>query len=125
MRRANSRTSFGTTRARILVTTNLPGFLPVALKLLDEGAVDTVLVGDDAEWGASSVADPLPIPERDGVVPPLGTAPRAAAERLAGAETVRRDAAAIHRRHHRLAEGRDAHARQPHRGGLDVPPLDR
>ncbi|TXN03536.1 AMP-binding protein, partial [Methylobacterium sp. WL122] len=58
----------GTTRARVLVTTNLPGFLPVALTLLDEGAVDTVLVGDDAEWGASTVLEPLPIPDRSGVV---------------------------------------------------------
>ncbi|GJE61446.1 AMP-binding protein [Methylobacterium trifolii] len=57
------------TRARILVTTNLPGFLPVALRLLEEGSVDTILVGDDAEWGASTVAEPLPIPEREGVVP--------------------------------------------------------
>lgn len=71
----------GTTRARTLVTTNLPGFLPVALKLLDEGTIDTVLVGDDAEWGASTVAEPLPIPERPGVVllSALRHAPRPAA----------------------------------------------
>ncbi|TXM98927.1 AMP-binding protein [Methylobacterium sp. WL103] len=71
----------GTTRARVLVTTNLPGFLPVALTLLDEGAVDTVLVGDDAEWGASTVLEPLPIPDRSGVVPlaALRSAPRPAA----------------------------------------------
>ncbi|WP_336487523.1 AMP-binding protein [Methylobacterium nigriterrae] len=55
--------------ARILVTTNLPGFLPAATRLLDAGAVDTVLIGDDAEWGPSAVAEPLPVPERAGLVP--------------------------------------------------------
>ncbi|MGU3538806.1 AMP-binding protein [Methylobacterium sp. A54F] len=54
--------------ARVLVTTNLPGFLPGALALLEAGAVDTVIVGDDAAWGPSEVAAPLPVPERPGVV---------------------------------------------------------
>lgn len=58
-----------TTRARALVTTNLPGFLPVALGLLDAGQVDRLYVGDDAEWGPSAVAAPLPIPDRSGVIP--------------------------------------------------------
>ncbi|GJE68011.1 Long-chain-fatty-acid--CoA ligase [Methylorubrum aminovorans] len=55
--------------ARVLVTTNLPGFLPAALRLLEAVAVDTILVGDDAEWGPSTVADPLMIPERAGLSP--------------------------------------------------------
>ncbi|MFG1302936.1 AMP-binding protein [Xanthobacter autotrophicus] len=54
------------TSARRLITTNLPGFLPGALEMLDEGVVDEVLVGDDARWGAGETA-PLPIPERAGV----------------------------------------------------------
>jgi len=54
------------TSARRLVTTNLPGFLPSALELLDAGAVDEILVGDDARFGAGETA-PLPIPERAGV----------------------------------------------------------
>ncbi|GEL39931.1 dicarboxylate--CoA ligase PimA [Methylorubrum extorquens] len=54
--------------ARVLITTNLPGFLPVALRFLDAGAADTILVGDDAEWGASMVAEPIAIPERTGLV---------------------------------------------------------
>ena len=58
-----------TTRARALVTTDLPGFLPVALGLLDEGRIDRVYVGEDAEWGPSSVAEPLPLPDRPDVIP--------------------------------------------------------
>jgi long-chain acyl-CoA synthetase len=46
--------------ARILVTTNLPGMLPAALGLLAAGAVDKVLVGDAATWGATPSALPLP-----------------------------------------------------------------
>ncbi len=51
------------TSARRLVTTNLPGFLPSALDMLDEGVVDEVLVGEDARWGAGEIT-PLPTPER-------------------------------------------------------------
>lgn len=54
------------TRPTRLVTTNLPGFLPNALKLLDAGLVQKLLVGEDGRWGASE-AEPLPIPQRDGV----------------------------------------------------------
>lgn len=57
-----------TTGARRLVTTNLPGFLPGALEMLEDGVVDEVLVGDDARWGGGETA-PLPIPERAGVRP--------------------------------------------------------
>ncbi len=53
--------------ARTIVTTNFPTMLPNALKMLDRGLVDRVIVGDDAEWGESPI--PLvPIPEREGVV---------------------------------------------------------
>ncbi|MDQ0504974.1 AMP-binding protein [Xanthobacter agilis] len=54
------------TGARRLVTTNLPGFLPRALEMLDDGVVDEVLVGDDARWGAGEAVG-LPVPERAGV----------------------------------------------------------
>ena len=57
----------GDSGARTIVTTNFPNLLANALKLLDQELVDLVIVGDDAEWGASSV--PLmPIPDRPGVV---------------------------------------------------------
>jgi len=53
--------------ARTIITTNFPGMLPLALKLLDQELVDLVIVGDDAEWGPSPI--PLvPIPVRPGVV---------------------------------------------------------
>jgi long-chain acyl-CoA synthetase len=52
--------------ARTLVTTNLPPMLPLALKLLDDGAIDRVLVGDDGRWGASP-APAMPIPSRSDV----------------------------------------------------------
>jgi long-chain acyl-CoA synthetase len=47
--------------ARTLITTNLPGLLPAALALLDQGAVARVLVGEDEVWGNSPAA-PLPVP---------------------------------------------------------------
>lgn len=54
------------TGARLLITTDLPGFLPSALEALAEGLLDEVLVGEDARWGAGEIA-PLPVPERVGV----------------------------------------------------------
>ncbi len=50
-----------------LVTTNLPGFLPNALKLLDGGLVPRLLVGEDGRWGVSET-EPLPVPEHGDVV---------------------------------------------------------
>ncbi len=41
--------------ARALVTTNLAPLLPMALKLLDAGLIDTLYVGDDARWGDATV----------------------------------------------------------------------
>ncbi len=52
--------------ARTLVTTNLASLLPMALKLLDAGLIDTIYVGDDARWGDGS-AKPLLLPERPNV----------------------------------------------------------
>jgi len=49
-----------------LVTTNLPGFLPNALKLLDSGLVPRLLVGEDGRWGVSET-ESLPIPARSNV----------------------------------------------------------
>lgn len=51
------------TRPVRLLTTNLPGFLPNALRLLESGHVGRVLVGEDGRWGEGE-AEPLPIPER-------------------------------------------------------------
>jgi long-chain acyl-CoA synthetase len=54
--------------ARTLVTVNFASLLPNALKMLDSGAIDHLIVGDDADWGASSIPV-LPIPQRPGVIP--------------------------------------------------------
>src|SRR5262245_6809145 len=49
--------------ARTLVTVNFAGLLPNALKMLERGLVDHIIVGDDADWGPSQI--PLmPIPAR-------------------------------------------------------------
>jgi long-chain acyl-CoA synthetase len=52
--------------ARVLVTTNLPNLLTMALKLLEAGHVDRVIVGDDTAWGEGP-APPMPIPVRPDV----------------------------------------------------------
>jgi len=52
--------------ARTLVTTNLPAMLAAALHLLAAGAVDRVLVGDDAAWG--SMPDLAALPQDPRVV---------------------------------------------------------
>jgi long-chain acyl-CoA synthetase len=53
--------------ARSIVTTNFPTMLPHALKMLERGLVDRVIVGDDAEWGPAGI--PLvPIPDMPGVL---------------------------------------------------------
>jgi long-chain acyl-CoA synthetase len=53
--------------ARVLVTTNLAMMLPMALKFLDKGLIDRLIVCDDAAWGA--VGNPLmPLPERKEIV---------------------------------------------------------
>jgi len=40
--------------ARTIITTDLPGMLSTALDLLDAGAADRVLLGEDAEWGGEA-----------------------------------------------------------------------
>ena len=58
--------------ARLLIATNLPGMLPMALGLLEKGAVARLLIGEDAAWGPSPAAQAVPwgahvqpIPEAD------------------------------------------------------------
>jgi long-chain acyl-CoA synthetase len=62
--------------ARVLITTNLPHLLPTALRLLAEGAVARVVVGEDAHWGPGE-PPPLPVPWSDAVTPPPQAAPPA------------------------------------------------
>jgi long-chain acyl-CoA synthetase len=53
--------------ARTLVTTNLFGLPPKALKLLAAGHLDNVIVGDDSDWGASQPS-PAPFTESAKVI---------------------------------------------------------
>jgi long-chain acyl-CoA synthetase len=53
-------------KATRLITINLPSFLPRAIELLDAGVVETVWVGDDADWGAG-LQVPVDMPSRAGV----------------------------------------------------------
>jgi long-chain acyl-CoA synthetase len=46
--------------AKLLITTNLPALLPTAMALLEQGAVERVLIGEDARWGKGP-ATPLPV----------------------------------------------------------------
>src|ERR1700731_4769530 len=53
--------------ARILVTSNLATLLPTALKFLDKGLVDRLIVCEDDRWGA--VGNPhAPIPDSPSIV---------------------------------------------------------
>jgi long-chain acyl-CoA synthetase len=53
--------------ARILVTSNLATLLPTALKFLDKGLVDRLIVCEDDHWGA--VGNPhAPIPDNPSIV---------------------------------------------------------
>jgi long-chain acyl-CoA synthetase len=52
--------------ARILVTSNLAGLLPTALKFLEKGLVDRLIVCEDDHWGA--VGNPhAPIPDHPAI----------------------------------------------------------
>ncbi len=53
--------------ARVLVTSNLPALLPTALKFLDAGLLDLLIVCEDEHWGRSGIAS-APVPDRPGVV---------------------------------------------------------
>ena len=53
--------------ARILVTSNLAALLPMALKFLEKGLLDRLIVCDDDDWGA--VGNPhTPIPDHPAIV---------------------------------------------------------
>lgn len=52
---------------RIVFTANVPPLLPTALKLKAAGHIDTLIVADDAEWGAP-VSALLPIPEDETII---------------------------------------------------------
>ncbi|MDI1347174.1 MAG: dicarboxylate--CoA ligase PimA [Pseudolabrys sp.] len=53
--------------ARVVLTINLPGLLPMAQKLRAAGHIDLLIVADDERWGPGPVP-PLPIVEGDGCV---------------------------------------------------------
>lgn len=53
--------------ARTLVTTNLSPLLPMALKLLDAGLLDRVIVGEDDRFGSSPLSG-TPIPDHPRVL---------------------------------------------------------
>jgi long-chain acyl-CoA synthetase len=53
--------------ARTMVTTNFSTMLPHALTMLEQGLVDRVIVGDDAEWGPGGIPI-VPVPEMPGVL---------------------------------------------------------
>jgi long-chain acyl-CoA synthetase len=53
--------------ARVLVTSNLAALLPMALKFLDKGLLDKLIVCEDDDWGA--VGNPqLPLPDHSAIV---------------------------------------------------------
>jgi long-chain acyl-CoA synthetase len=53
--------------ARVLVTSNLAALLPMALKFLDKGLLDRLIVCEDDDWGA--VGNPqLPLPAHPAIV---------------------------------------------------------
>ena len=45
--------------ARMIITTNLFGLVPKAMKLLAAGHVDRVIVCDDVAWGVSNTGEPV------------------------------------------------------------------
>ena len=47
--------------ARIVLTINLPGLLPMAERLKAAGHIDLLIVADDERWGPGPIA-PLPLP---------------------------------------------------------------
>jgi len=57
----------GDAGARTIVTTNVGGMLAGAIKLMEAGLVDRVVVGDDARFGGDNPARE-PIPDRDDVI---------------------------------------------------------
>src|SRR6201996_7020710 len=53
--------------ARILVTSNLATLLPTALKFLDKGLIDRLIVCEDDHWGSAGNAH-TPIPDHPAIV---------------------------------------------------------
>jgi long-chain acyl-CoA synthetase len=53
--------------ARTLVTTDIAPLFQMALKLLDAGHIDRLIVGENARWTKAPIPT-LPIPERDDVI---------------------------------------------------------
>jgi long-chain acyl-CoA synthetase len=53
--------------ARVLVTSNLAALLPTALKFLDQGLLDRLIVCEDEHWGKAGMAQ-APIPDHPAIV---------------------------------------------------------
>ncbi|MBV9533406.1 MAG: AMP-binding protein, partial [Bradyrhizobium sp.] len=53
--------------ARVLVTSNLAALLPTALKFLDKGLIDRLIVCEDDNWGKAGTAQ-APLPENSAVI---------------------------------------------------------
>ena len=106
--------------ARVLVTSNLATLLPTALKFLDKGLLDRLIVCEDDDWGA--VGNPhTPLPDNPAIITfKAFTDGASKPSRMAAARRRRCRAAAIYRRHHRPAEGRDAQPRQSDLGGVGL-----
>ena len=106
--------------ARVLVTSNLAALLPTALKFLDKGLLDRLIVCEDDDWGKVGTPQ-TPIPD-DPAHRHLQAVRRGRdhAGAMAARSRRRRRAAAIYRRHHRPAQGRDAEPRQSDLGGVDL-----
>jgi long-chain acyl-CoA synthetase len=57
----------GDSGARILVTSNLAALLPTALKFLDKGLIDRLIVCEDDHWGKAGTAQ-TPLPDNPAVI---------------------------------------------------------
>src|SRR5271168_1091902 len=53
--------------ARVLVTSNLSALLPTALKFLDKGLVDRLIVCEDDEWGKAGTPQ-TPLPDNPAII---------------------------------------------------------
>ena len=113
--------------ARILVTTNIGFMALMAQKLKADGLVDQLIVADDTAFGPSADPhhpDPPGCPRRPPRAAARGGRQEAAAAMAEGRRGGHRGAA-VHGRHHRQAQGRDADARQHLRHLLDLQAVGR